>query len=182
MLRPVLKFTFSLFMLLTWINFPLFGQDAFFEKADDFLKQHVKNTRVDYEKINQNPADLNDLIRIIQSYPVSEKDQNTRKAFWINAYNLIAIHSISKHYPIDSPLDIPDLFTQKNITVETEKLSLDAIEKIKLLKQFEDARIHFAIVCGAISCSPIHNGAYFPESIDNQLDKQVSKAINDPFF
>ena len=182
MIRPALKFTILFVLLFGFFANPVEGQDSFFEKADLFLKKHIKEKRVDYKKIVRDTTMLQELIADIQAFPISNKDADTQKAFWINAYNLLTIYSISKQYPIDSPLDIPVLFTNNIIVVEGEELSLDQIEKIKLLKAFQDARIHFVIVCGAVSCSPIANFAYTPKSIDNQLDRQTKKAMDDTSF
>ncbi len=181
MVRQVLQFKLLVIMLLILVSTPLFGQNDFFKKVDIFLNHYVQSGRVDYEKIQENEAALHHLIEEIQSFPVSEQDATTQKAFWINAYILITIKTVVDHYPIESPLDFPGFFKQKNIA-GTLSLSLDEIEKIKLLESFQDPRIHFAIVCAASDCSPIANHAYFPNMLDDQLDIQVSKAMDNPNF
>lgn len=38
------------------------------------------------------------------------------------------------------------------------------------------------LVCGAIGCPPIINAAYKPETLENQLQQQTKKALNNPNF
>ncbi len=182
MVNPAFKFTFLLLLLFNLAITPLFSQSNFFEDADLFFKEYEKRGRLDYKNIKQDPASLNKLIAEIQSFPVSKKDLNTQKAFWINVYNLVAIKTVLAHYPIDSPLDISGFFKNKVITIEGAFLSLDEIEKDKLLKTFQDARIHFTLVCAAMDCPPMMNFAYRPQSIEEQLNQRLSQAFDDTDF
>ena len=182
MLNPALKYCLCFLLFANFVVPQTMGQVSFFEKVDQFLKENVHLAKVDYKSIKKDPELLLELVKTIEAFPVSTYDKNTQKAFWINAYNLLTIHSILEQYPITSPLDIPGLFTQNLISIEGEELSLDEIEKIKLLKQFEDARIHFVVVCGAVSCSPLANFAYQPDQIEKQLDNQTKIALDDPDF
>ncbi len=182
MINATFKATLLLLFFFNLVLTPLFAQNSFFENTDLFLKKHVTAGRLNYQIILKDSSSLNDLIAEMQSFPVSKKSLNTQKAFWINAYNLIAIKTVLQHYPIGSPLDIPGFFTKKIISVEGDFLSLDDIEKIKLLEKFQDARIHFALVCAAVDCPPINNFAYFPQTVDDQLNKRVSQSLDDPDF
>jgi hypothetical protein len=56
------------------------------------------------------------------------------------------------------------------------------LEKDLLLKEFNDARLHFVLVCGALGCPPITNFAYTPAKLEAQLSKQTKLALNDPAF
>jgi Protein of unknown function, DUF547 len=182
MINPTLQFYFTFLFLFCLTTSTLFGQNRFFENADLFLKKHVESDRLDYKKIKKDKAALNQLIADIQAFPITKSDPNTQKAFWINTYNLMVIKTISKYYPIDSPSDIPDFFTKKIVFVGEEQLSLNEIEKIKLLENFRDARIHFVLVCAAVDCPPITSFAYQAQLIDSQLDKQVSRSLDNPEF
>lgn len=119
------------------------------------------------------------------------KNDAQRKAFWINLYNAFA----QRHLTAEKLRDAAkrgEAFSRKHLPVAGHLLSLDDIEhgllrrsKIKwalgyLNKPFPDrferrfrvqrvdARIHFALNCGAASCPPIK--AYSAEQIDKQLD------------
>ena len=52
-------------------------------------------------------------------------------------------------------------------------MKLDAVEHDKLRKQFNDPRVHFAIVCASMSCPKLRNEAYEGSNLDAQLDDQA---------
>ena len=118
------------------------------------------------------------------------KNDDDKKAFWINLYN--AYTNASLHKNPEQYKSRNKFFKNKNITVAGKIFSLDKIEhgllrrsSIKwslgyLSKLFPnktekqlrvdklDYRIHFALNCGAKSCPPI--AFYNPENINTQLD------------
>jgi hypothetical protein len=104
------------------------------------------------------------------------------QAFYINAYNLIVIHQISKLYPIKSALDQNGFFNKVKHKVAGEMLTLDQIEKGKVILKYNDARVHFAFSCAANSCPELANFAYRPDMLDVQLDERTRKTLNDPVF
>ncbi|MEM6377537.1 MAG: DUF547 domain-containing protein, partial [Bacteroidota bacterium] len=105
-----------------------------------------------------------------------------KQAFYINAYNLLVIEGAASNYPLKSVLDIGGFFDAKKKTVAGKKMTLNQLEKDRLLKVYKDARFHFVLVCGAIGCPPITNFAYRPETLEQQLATQTRKALNDPSF
>ncbi len=140
------------------------------ENVDDYIKR-LKD--LEYNKI------ISDL-----------KNDDDKKAFWINLYN--AYTNASLHKNPEQYKSRNKFFKAHNIIVAGKTFSLDDIEhdilrrsKIKwslgyLSKLFPgkiekdlrvnklDYRIHFALNCGAKSCPPI--AFYNPESINTQLD------------
>ena len=49
-----------------------------------------------------------------------------------------------------------------------------------LRKDFNEPRIHVALVCAAMSCPPLRNEPYLPEQLDAQLDDQTVKFASSP--
>lgn len=120
-------------------------------------------------------------------------NDNRKKAFWINVYNGF-IQVLLKENP-DLYKDRSDFFHTKRMTIAGELLSFDDIEhgiirrsKIKLslgllskwnVSDFEkkfrtektDARVHFALNCGAKSCPAV--AAYDAEHLEEQMDKST---------
>ncbi len=47
-------------------------------------------------------------------------------------------------------------------------------------QNFNEPRIHVALVCAAISCPPLLNKPYFPEELDTQLNNQTAKFASSP--
>ncbi len=155
----------------------------FFQKADDFFTKYVKEGKVNYTSIAADPSTLNELVLLIEKFDLNQSsDQNYLKAFWINAYNIAAIKIVVDHYPVKSPYDIPGFFEKIKLNFAGETLSLDQLEKNRIFKRFEDARLHLVLVCAAESCPPIRNSAYFPKTLESELEEQSKKAINQKGF
>ena len=161
-----------------------FAQDlnTFFEKTDAFLKENVKKGRVAYGQIHKNPEPLNELFEIAEKLTINKDDSVTYQAFWINAYNLSVIKGIIDNYPIKSPLDKPGFFDKTEYNVAGKSITLNDIENKLLRAQFNDARFHFVLVCGAVGCPPIISEAYVPSKLEQQLNTQTTLALNGSFL
>ncbi len=155
--------------------------DAFFDRVDSFLKRHVKDDRVAYKSIGKD-KEFTKLLNDIETASLLGKDDATRQAFLINAYNLLVLKGVVDAYPLQSVLDINGFFDAKKYTVAGEEMTLNDLEKKELLRTYEDPRFHFVLVCGAIGCPPITPFAYTPERLEEQLEAQTKKALNDPVF
>lgn len=157
--------------------------DTFFADTDSFLKENVKNGRVNYSAIKANPIILNELIGQAQEITISKTDATTYQAFWINTYNLLVINGIVENYPLKSPLDVSGFFDRTKHKVGGENITLNNIENKLLRGNFpEEARFHFVLVCAGLGCPPIIASAYMPATLDAQLQQQTVKALNDEDF
>lgn len=108
----------------------------------------------------------------------SEMTADEKKAFYINAYNAMAISIALERYPIRSIRDVNGAFRKIERKIGGEALTLDAIEN--RLRALSDARIHFAIVCVSESCPPLAPRAYTAAGISAELDRQARAFVNDP--
>lgn len=154
---------------------------SFFNEVNTFLGKSVKNGLVDYSQVSSD-ASLTALVHKIETADLTKASDNTKKAFFINAYNLIVINLVSKSYPTESPKDIAGFFDRTKVNVAGQNLTLNKLENDKLIKQYGDARFHFALVCGAMDCPPITDFAYTPAGLETQLEKQTKLAVNNPSF
>jgi len=155
---------------------------GFFEKADVFFDANVKDNRVRYATIKKNAKALNNLLDLIAAASVEDVTEATEKAFYINAYNLLVIKGVVDAYPIKKPTEVSGFFDSKKYTVAGKKYTLNNLEKKELLGEYKDARLHFVLVCGAVSCPPIVNFAYTPQNVEEQLELRTKAAINDKSF
>lgn len=171
-------------LVIILVSIKGFPQDVnhFFAKADDFFKTFVKNGKVAYSEIHKNQSGLNELMNIAKTISVSKADAEVYQAFWINAYNLSVIKGIVDNYPTKSPLDNAGFFDKTTYNLAGKNITLNDIEHKLLRAQFNDARFHFVLVCGAIGCPPLINKAYLPNTLDAQLETQTKKAINGNFI
>lgn len=156
--------------------------DLFFEKADAFFKKNVDMGKVAYDAIHTNPSDLNELLTMAENISISKNEASIYQAFWINTYNLAVIKGIVNHFPTKSPLSHAGFFDKFTYDVGGQPISLNNIEHKLLRAQFNDARFHFVLVCGAIGCPPLINCAYLPETLEFQLQEQTELAINGDYF
>lgn len=153
----------------------------FFNQADAFFKKNVKSGLVNYANLKSD-TQLKSLISTIENADLSGADEATKKAFYINAYNLQVIQLATNLYPTNSVQSGGGFFDRKKIKVAGKTFTLNNLEKQFLLKPYKDARLHFVLVCGALGCPPITNFAYQPAQLDQQLDQQTKLALNDPKF
>ncbi|MFC4723319.1 DUF547 domain-containing protein [Geojedonia litorea] len=173
-----------LLSILTMFSTSLFGQDidTYFGKANTFFATYVSNGKVDYKRINSSPESLHELMDMAEGIKVSKGDEDIYKAFWINAYNIAVIKRVINNYPTKSPLDISGFFEKTTYKIAGKSITLNDIENKILRAQFNDARFHFVLVCGAIGCPPLINKAYLPQSLDDQLNTQTRLALNGDYF
>ncbi len=171
-------------LVLVLLAFKGFSQDvnSFFSKSDAFFKANVSNGLVAYSTIHKDPSKLNEVLALAKTIKVNKSEANTYQAFWINAYNLSVIKGIIDNYPTNSPLDDKGFFDKTTHELGGKNITLNDIEHKLLRAQFNDARFHFVLVCGALGCPPLINKAYLPNTLNAQLEKQTKIAINGSFL
>ena len=173
-----------LLCLISWSTYATDINDlnGFFREADLFFKEHVSNGKVDYAAIKVVPDELNELVSFMGKADLSSATSVEVKAFYINAYNLTMIKALVERYPIASPLDDADIFTGEKHLIAGEQLTLEQIEKEKLLKPTGDERLHFVLVCGANGCPPLADFGYMPDKLELQILGQTRLALSDKNF
>ena len=157
----------------------------------EVLAAHVENGLVDYAALKTESRLDRYLARLDATDPALLSTEAEQLAFWINAYNAYTLKLVADHYPVES---IHDIGTGGRIIgwlikrtpwdirfagVGGKEMTLNEIEHEVLRKRFREPRIHFAIVCAAISCPPLRAEAYGAERLDGQLDEQARQFLND---
>ncbi|MDT0641289.1 DUF547 domain-containing protein [Zunongwangia sp. F363] len=174
-------FTFLIFFFSAFLSAQ--NQAEFLNKADNFFRTYVENGKVNYAEIKENSNELKEILNLAKSFNPDPSNSDNFKAFWVNAYNLAVIDGIVKGYPVSSPLDIKGFFDEELHSLGQQSVTLDKIEHEILFDNFpSEARFHFALVCAAKSCPPLASHAYRPEKIEEQLEQQTRKTLNDPDF
>ncbi|MCP4452905.1 MAG: DUF547 domain-containing protein, partial [Planctomycetes bacterium] len=112
-------------------------------------------------------------------------------AFWINAYNALTLKAVLDHYPIKSSFfrsltypknsirQIAGVWNKLKFTVHNRPMTLEHIEHEILRVQFNEPRIHLALVCAAKGCPPLRNEPYAGLTLDAQLDDQAAAFLAD---
>ncbi|HEY9632724.1 MAG TPA: DUF547 domain-containing protein [Coleofasciculaceae cyanobacterium] len=164
-----------------------------FATWDNLLSQYVDSQgRVNYQawkgessqSLNQWLAELEEMDIHSMSHP------DEQLALWINLYNAFTIASILEHYPIASIqpklFGVPNwiaflwFFYRPTHKVAGRYYSLNHIEHNILRREFDEPRLHFALVCASIGCPLLRNGAYWSKSVRTQLEEDAIRFINNP--
>lgn len=159
---------------------------------DELLQKHVdEQGLVDYKGFMADITRLNEYLDLLSKHHPNEKNWSPeqRLAYWINAYNAFTIKLILDHYPVESIKDIGSTISIpfvnspwdiKFIVIEGEEYDLNNIEHGIIRKRFTEPRIHFALVCAAVSCPKLRNEAYTAEKLQAQLEDQAESFFNNP--
>ena len=167
------------FLLIFTID--IMALDSTFATTDRFLKRHVCDGGVNYQSA-RNDALLDTIMHEFSSISAAEfaaLPSAVRLAALINLYNIATIKRITDNLPIKSIRDIPSAWSGKWIDFCGTQISLDQIEHEIIRKQFDEPRIHFALVCAAKSCPPLKKGAYIPGLLDKQLTETARLFLTD---
>jgi len=156
---------------------------------NELLQKNVgADGKVNYKDFQEDKARFDKYLNLLNTHHPNDKNwsKNEQLAYWINAYNAYTVELILKNYPIESikkiknglPL-INSVWDIEFIKIEGNTYDLNHIEHEILRKQFDEPRIHFAIVCASISCPNLLNEAFTATQIDGQLTTQARSFIND---
>lgn len=157
---------------------------------NELLKTYVNEQgMVNYKGLKAKRSELRNYLTILEENPPQKNwTENQELAYWINAYNAYTIDLILEHYPIKSikeigsAIKIPFVSTAwdvKFINIGDENYDLNNIEHGIIRKKFNEPRIHFALVCAAVSCPKLQNEAYFPSQLDQQLANAAKEFLAD---
>lgn len=153
--------------------------NTFFTESDSFLKKYVADGKVAYKQIKTDDKLIQKLYEDIGDMALTEASPNQKKAFYINAYNIVVIYQVAKYYPLRSALDQSGFFDKVKHKVAGEFITLNYLEIKKLVLAYKDPLIHFALACAAESCPPLASKAYFPNTLKQQLDARTRLSLND---
>ncbi|MEM0938171.1 MAG: DUF547 domain-containing protein [Bacteroidota bacterium] len=158
---------------------------------DDLLQKYVDDKGlIDYEGLKADRSKLKMYLSLLESNPPQKNWTESEKlAYWINAYNAYTLELILSYHPVKSIKDIgstikiPFVSTAwdiKFINIGDETYDLNNIEHGIIRKEFDEPRIHFALVCAAISCPKLRKEAYLPETLDEQLELAAKEFLSNP--
>ncbi|WP_425389936.1 DUF547 domain-containing protein [Ekhidna sp.] len=180
-------FFLSIFFFLSIKAQPGVNHEAF----DELLQKYVDDEgMVNYKGLKKDRPALKSYLGMLElNHPQSSWTRDQQLAYWINAYNAFTLELILEHYPVESIKDIgavikiPFVNTPwdiKFINIGDEEYDLNNIEHGIIRKEFDEPRIHFALVCAAVSCPKLQNTAYTPEQLDQQLTKAAKEFLGNP--
>jgi hypothetical protein len=144
---------------------------------DDILRAHVAHGVVDYDAIGSEPA-FAETVEAIGAASLDGEERTDQLVFLINAYNVLAVQGILNGRSPKSAFGKLKFFYRDKYRVAGDVISLNALEN-KLIRPLGEPRIHFAIVCASSSCPPLRSEAYTAVRLDEQLDDNTRRFLND---
>jgi hypothetical protein len=156
---------------------------------DGVLKRYVtENGTVEYAALKLAIEPLNQFIGQIavvspDSHPALFPSRAHRLAYWLNTYNALVIWAMAKEYPekkdrLASPAGQEQFFKKTSFKAGGRERTLDDIEATSIRKQFNEPRIHFAIVCASKSCPWLAREAFTADRLEEQLERRTRLFVN----
>ena len=146
---------------------------------DGVLKAHVVDGTVDYKALQADRAVLDRYLASVAAVPekrFKSWDEARQLALLGNLYNAATLQLIIDHYPIKGireiggPLSSP--WDRRVVRLFGKRITLNNLEHDILRKQYDEPRLHMALVCAAKGCPPLRGEAFTADRLDEQLDDQ----------
>ena len=169
---------------------PASGADSYAELYAEILTLHtyevsgIAGVEVDYRALRSEPAasQWREILARLDSAP-RPASRAEKLALWIDAYNILAIDMVLRHYPVESIRDVGSLFRpvwkRDAGRIAGSPVTLHQIEH-EILRPMGDPRIHAALVCASSSCPSLRRDPYSAGRIDAQLDEAMRAWLSNP--
>lgn len=144
-------------------------------------KNGVKLALVDYPAIKADGR-LDKAYRTVAAFdPKRLHGRDEQLAFYINAYNILALKTVADHWPVDSIKDVGNLLSpvwdKPAGELDGKSVSLGEVEH-RILRPMGEPRIHLAIVCASVSCPDLRDEPYTAAKLSAQLDEQAKRFLD----
>ncbi len=153
-----------------------------------YLSQQGAASRVDYENLKKDSANLYTYLKQIEAVSESEFKSFNREqqiAFLLNYYNAHQVQQVIENYPLKSVRDLGFLlYTPWKIdffTIFGKEANLDYIGH-DLLEPYKEPRIHFALNCASIGCPALYKEAYQGDKLEEQFEAASTLFLNEKSF
>jgi uncharacterized protein DUF547 len=153
------------------------AQDNTTRFLDETLDLYVRDGLVYYRALRSDRSRLDRYVNGISSTEISGRPREDQIAFWLNAYNAIALKTVIDHYPIPlrskeyparSIRQVPGAFERNTHRVAGKSVTLDQIEQT-ILAEFGDPRVFLALGRGAVGSGRLRSEAYSAGALERQL-------------
>ena len=116
-------------------------------------------------------------------------DEKERGAFWINAYNALAVKAVLDHYPVKQTVDYYPADSVRQFNEGWEVLKFDVmgqpitlydIEHDRLRRGLHDPRLHFAVASTAKDGPKLSVEPFVAATLDAKLDQLTRQFFEQP--
>ncbi|MBT3296353.1 MAG: DUF547 domain-containing protein [Verrucomicrobia bacterium] len=151
------------------------------------LKARVVKGAVDYAALKAGRTALDgylDALAAVPSQTFRTWSEAQRLAFLFNLYNASTLRLIIDHYPVESIRKIGTMlkgpWAQPVVRLFGKTTTLDKLEHEVLRREYNEPRLHLALVCAARGCPPLRRDAYRADGLDAQLKQQSQSYLASP--
>ncbi len=155
----------------------------------DLLARHTRavgdlaGTRVDYAALARS-GDWRRLVASLEeSDPGALATRDARLAFWVNAYNVLAIDLVARHWPVESIRDLGSLlrpvWKREAGRISGRAYTLDEIEH-EIVRPLGEPRVHAVLICASTSCPALPREPLRAGRLGAQLDAAMRAWMADP--
>ena len=167
---------------------PAFSFDLWLERWEAILRARVDDRgRVDFAGLQADPRPLAQVAAMLaqagpRTTPGALPDAASRMAFLINAYNALAMHGIVER-GVPTSLNVIDrfgFFRRTSFALDGGQTTLKALED-NVIRPLGDERVHFALNCMVVACPRLPRGAFWPASLEAQLQAARVEFCDSPY-
>lgn len=154
---------------------------------DTLLHRHVVDGHVDYAAFAREPSFATYLASLDKVDP-KQLDDAERLAFWLNVYNAFTIRLVAEHGETESIrninktlglLKLKGPWSAPIVRAAGQTLTLDDVMHNILRKEFNEPRVHFAMVYAAMGSPPLRSEAYHGARLETQLEDQGRRFLRE---
>ena len=154
--------------------------DHDYKDYDLLLKSNVKDGLANYKSIKEKPESLNgylDTLAKVDEFTFNKWSEKQRLTYLINLYNAATIKLVVDNYPVKSIRDIniegQGPWKLEVINLFGKKISLDHLEHEIIRQNYNEPRVHFALVCAAVGCPKLPSQSFIPSKLEEQFAERT---------
>lgn len=149
------------------------------------LDTYVRDGYVYYRALKSDRRRLDEYVNSLAAASIDKSPQNAQIAFWLNAYDALALRTVIDHYPAPrrsteypqgSIRQTPGAFERLPHRVAGRTLTLDQIEQT-ILSKYSDPRLHFAVGRGSVGGGRLRSEIFTAELLEKQLAEVASECV-----
>lgn len=140
--------------------------------------------RIDFVAISKDRADLDAYVAWIgrvspASTPASFPTKESRLAYYLNAYNALALYNVLESgMPKDLNAVKVRFFYRNKLGIGGEKMSLYDLEN-KIIRPMGDPRVHFALNCMVRGCPRLPREPFRADQLEMELQATAQYFLNE---
>jgi hypothetical protein len=157
-----------------------------FDNYDRLVQEIVRRNRVDYV-LARNSKNMDKALKELAELSCDEfGNDSDRLVYWINAYNLLVIKTITDRFPLHSVENVSNEFSSRCFTVGGQAMTVKDIRQLKIQPllsgtsngDYTDCRMLMLICGGAMGYPPVCDHAITTESLGRDMGENTYKFIH----